>query len=130
MQQVAKAGRILGPMGLFPSTKRGTVTDDVEKMLTGDAQTLIQPNEAFCIVVRVGLVSVSSTNSIHSYSIISAQTSNPEASEKVISTIIKKFLQIHDLPGSAQVKTLIKHMYLTSCQGPSFRLDMKSLGIS
>jgi large subunit ribosomal protein L1 len=109
MAQVGKLGRVLGPRGLMPSPKAGTVTPDVgkavEEIQKGKIEYRVDKNAN--LHVPVGKASFT----------IEQLTENAGA---VISAVVKA-------RPSACKGTYLKSCAISSTMGPGFRLDPTSI---
>lgn len=109
MGQVGKLGRILGPRGLMPSPKAGTVTPNVGQAVAdikkGKIDYRVDKNAN--IHVPVGKVSFTKEQII-------------ENAASVIESIIKA-------RPSAAKGTYLRSCTISSTMGPGFRLDLNSL---
>ena len=109
MGKIGALGRVLGPRGLMPNPKSGTVTPDVAKAVKEVKQGKIdfKVDKAGIIHTSVGKVSFSPVQ---------------------IRDNVKEFVQtlIKLKPTSAK-GTYIKSIYLSSTMSPGIKLDTKSL---
>lgn len=105
MRVVGKLGRVLGPRGLMPNPKTGTVTMDLA--------STIQDFKAGKIEYRVDRAGV-----------IHAPVGKASFSEDALVANVKELIQalVRAKPASAK-GTYLKSMFLTSTMGPSLRLD-------
>jgi large subunit ribosomal protein L1 len=109
MGQVGKLGKVLGPRGLMPNPKSGTVTMDIGKAVEEVKKGKIDFKvDKFGIIhSRIGKVS------------FSADQISDNAQE-FINTIIK-------LKPSSAKGTYLRSIYLSSTMSPSIKLDTKVL---
>ena len=109
MGKIGALGRILGPRGLMPNPKSGTVTTDVAKAVKEVKQGKIdfKVDKAGIIHTSIGKVS------------FTPEQIRDNARE-FIQTLIK-------LKPSAAKGTYIKSIYLSSTMSPGIKLDTKSL---
>ena len=109
MGKLGPLGRILGPRGLMPNPKSGTVTMDVAKAVKEVKQGKIDFK-----VDKTGIVhaSVGKTS-------FSAEAMRDNAKE-FINTLIK-------LKPATSKGTYIKSIYLSSTMGPGIKVDPKSV---
>jgi large subunit ribosomal protein L1 len=109
MSQVGKLGKVLGPRGLMPNPKSGTVTMDV-----GKAVEEVKRGKIDFKVDKFGIV----------HSRIGKLSFKPEQiidnAKEFINTIIK-------LKPSASKGTYLKSVYLSSTMSPGLKLDSKVL---
>ena len=109
MAQVGRLGRVLGPKGLMPNPKTGTVTMDVKKAVTDakSGQVTYRTDRDGNVHVPVGNVS------------FDAKALN------------ENFMAIYDVIAKARpaaVKgTYIKHLSVASTFGPSVTIDVNTL---
>ena len=107
MKELGKAARLLGPKGMMPSPKTGTITDNPEKVLEslskGQVEIKSQPNHAVLHQI-VGNFSFKNEQLV-------------ENVEHLISELQK------NTPAKMK-KKLIQKVYLTSTMGPSIRLSV------
>lgn len=109
MAQVGRLGRVLGPKGLMPNPKTGTVTMDVKKAVTDakSGQVTYRTDRDGNVHVPVGKVS------------FDAKALN------------ENFMAIYEVIAKARpaaVKgTYIKHLSVTSTFGPSVTIDVNTL---
>lgn len=108
MGKVGALGRILGPRGLMPNPKTGTVTMDI-----GKAVTDVKAGKIDFKVDKFGIVHAS----IGKVS-FDAQKIAENASE-LLQTIVK-------LKPSASKGTYMKSVFMSSTMSPSIRVDSKS----
>jgi len=104
MKVVSKLGKVLGPRGLMPSPKTGTVTDNVVYAIKEAKRGKIdfRMDKAACIHVGLGKISFSAE----------ALTEN-----------IKAFIEALNASRPASTKgDLIKSLYVSSTISPSLRL--------
>lgn len=112
MREVGKLGKVLGPRGLMPTPKAGTVTTDVKKAVEelkkGKVEFKVDKNGV--INNFVGKVSFSKEQLI-------------ENIEALISAISRM------KPASAKGQFL-RSLFLSSTMGPGIRIDLNSLTLS
>ncbi len=102
MSKLAKAAKILGPKGLMPSPKSGTITDDLKKTVESfQAGKTEYKTEAKAPIIHMALGKVSQPN------------------EELLSNI--KILL------ATLGKTKIKKVSLASTMGPSVKIDLASI---
>jgi len=108
MIKLSKLGKILGPKGLMPNPKLGTVTEDVSKAVKDakSGQAEIRNDKDGNIGVSIGKKSFSDENLIKNY-------------KAVIDTLEKE-------KSNLNVKgDLIKHAFITSTMGVSYKLKLE-----
>ena len=107
MIKLSKLGKVLGPKGLMPNPKLGTVTDDVKKAVkdSKSGQVEIRNDKDGNIGVTIGKKSFSNENLIKNYNAI-------------IETLEKEKSNI-SIKGD-----LIKSSFLTSSMGISYKLKL------
>jgi large subunit ribosomal protein L1 len=112
MPKVSKAARKLGPRGLMPNAKNGTVTDDLEKAVTDSLKGKVNfKNDKYGIVHSlVGKVNFSKENLFEN-----------------INTILKS---ISDLKPETSKGKFIKRLFINSTMGKSFEVDVNSLNLT
>lgn len=105
MRVVGKLGRVLGPRGLMPNPKTGTVTNDIARTVKDFKGGKIEYR-----VDRAG--------------VIHAPVGKASFSETALAENIKELIHalVRAKPSAAK-GTYLKSMYLTSTMGPSVRLD-------
>jgi large subunit ribosomal protein L1 len=109
MAKVGQLGRILGPRGLMPNPKSGTVTMDV-----GKAVNEVKAGKIDFKVDKFGIVHTSIGK-------VSFETSRlVDNAKEFIQTIIK-------LKPAAAKGTYIKSIYLSSTMSPGLKVDPKSI---
>ncbi|HYX06730.1 MAG TPA: 50S ribosomal protein L1 [Bacteroidales bacterium] len=107
MAKVGQLGRILGPRGLMPNPKSGTVTMDV-----GEAVKQVKQGKIDFKVDKYGIVHTSIGKvSFEPQKIV-------ENAREFINTIVK-------LKPSAAKGTYIKSIYISSTMSPGLRIDTK-----
>lgn len=111
MPKLGPLGKILGPRGLMPNPKTGTVTMDVEKAVKEAKSGKIDFK-----VDKYGIIH--STIGRVSFDIKQLE----DNAREIMSTIIK-------LKPSAAKGTYIKSIYLSSTMSPGVRVDTKSINI-
>jgi len=109
MAKVGALGRILGPRGLMPNPKSGTVTMDVDKAVKEVKQGKIDFK-----VDKFGIIH----SSIGKVSFAPEQI--VENAQEFINTIIK-------LKPSSAKGTYVKSIFLSSTMSPGIQLDIKSV---
>ena len=109
MGKVGALGRILGPRGLMPNPKTGTVTMDIGKAVTE---------------VKAGKIDFK----VDKYGIIHAMVAKASFDGDKIKDNVDELLQtIVKLKPSSSKGIYIKSLYLSSTMSPSIQLDTKSL---
>lgn len=108
MREVGKLGRVLGPRGLMPNPKAGTVTPDVTKA--------IEEIKAGRVEFRVDKKGV-----VHA----PAGRLSFDA-EKLVGNVEAVVDAINRAKPTAAKGTYLKAMYISSTMGPSFRVDPTS----
>jgi large subunit ribosomal protein L1 len=109
MGKIGPLGRVLGPRGLMPNPKSGTVTMDVAKAVTEVKGGKIDFKVDRYGIVHAGIGKVSFTSD-----------KLTENAEEMIKTLIK-------LKPTAAKGTYIKSIYLSSTMGPGIAVDSKSI---
>jgi large subunit ribosomal protein L1 len=109
MGKVGKLGRILGPRGLMPNPKSGTVTMEI-----GKAVNEVKAGKIDFKVDRYGIVHTS----IGKASFTSEKIS--ENAREFVQTLLK-------LKPSSAKGTYIKSIYLSSTMSPGVRIDSKTI---
>jgi large subunit ribosomal protein L1 len=109
MSKVGKLGKVLGPRGLMPNPKSGTVTMDIGGAVKDVKQGKIdfKVDKAGIIHSRIGKISFDQNQIV-------------ENAREFINTVVK-------LKPSAAKGTYIKSIYLSSTMSPSIKIDTKVL---
>jgi large subunit ribosomal protein L1 len=111
MGQVGRLGRVLGPRGLMPNPKVGTVTFDVTKAVTEAKAGKVEFR-----VERAGIV----------HAIIGKRSFGPEALAENAKSILSALVKAK--PAAAK-GVYMKSITLSSTMGPGFRVDPLSLNV-
>ncbi len=109
MGKIGPLGRVLGPRGLMPNPKSGTVTMDVAKAVSDVKGGKIDFKVDRYGIIHAGIGKVSFTSD-----------KIKENAEEIINTLIK-------LKPSAAKGTYIKSIYLSSTMSPGIAVDAKSV---
>jgi len=109
MAKVGALGRILGPRGLMPNPKSGTVTMDIAKAVTE---------------VKAGKIDFK----VDKYGIIHSSVGKVSFDETKIVDNVKEFVgTILKLKPSAAKGTYVKSIYLSSTMSPGIHIEPKSI---
>ena len=110
MGKVGPLGRILGPRGLMPNPKTGTVTMDVGKAVND---------------VKAGKIDFK----VDKYGIIHSPIGKASFSEeKLLENTNELVLTIIKMKPSAAKGTYVKSIYLSSTMSSGIKIDLKSIG--
>jgi large subunit ribosomal protein L1 len=109
MGKIGKLGRVLGPRGLMPNPKSGTVTMDI-----GNAIKEVKQGKIDFKVDKYGIVHTSIGK------VSFDQTKIVENAKEFINTLIR-------LKPTAAKGTYIRSIYLSSTMSPGIRVDFKAL---
>ena len=109
MPKVGALGRILGPRGLMPNPKTGTVTMDVAKAVQE---------------VKAGKIDFK----VDKYGIINAGVAKVSFSPEQIFDNAKELIQtVIKLKPAAAKGTYVKSIYISSTMSPGVQIDVKSV---
>jgi large subunit ribosomal protein L1 len=108
MAQVATIGRILGPRGLMPNPKLGSVSDDVKTAVHNIKEGQVQFRADKNGIVHVGVAKVQFEQ------------------KKIKENIMKLYSAILSAKPVKSKGVYIKSLFLSATHGPSIRLDLKS----
>ena len=108
MPKVGALGRILGPRGLMPNPKTGTVTMDVAKAVQE---------------VKAGKIDFK----VDKYGIIAAGVAKVSFSPEQIFDNAKELIQAIKLKPAAAKGTYVKSIYISSTMSPGVQIDVKSV---
>lgn len=111
MGEVGKMGRILGPRGLMPNPKTGTVTMDVTKA--------VDESKAGKIELRTDKYGI-----VHS--VVGKASFEPSALVENITVLINRLVAMKP-PGAKG--TYFQKLVLSSTMGPGIRIDKATLGV-
>lgn len=111
MPKVGALGRILGPRGLMPNPKTGTVTMDVAKAILEVKAGKIDFKVDKYGIVHAGIGKVSFDN------------------EKVVENARELITTILKLKPSAAKGTYVKSLFISSTMSPGIQIDLKSVTI-
>lgn len=109
MAKVGQLGRVLGPRGLMPNPKSGTVTMDIAK-----AVNEVKAGKIDFKVDKFGIV----------HSTVGKVSFTPEKLTENVREFVNVILK---LKPSAAKGTYIKSIYLSSTMSPGIRIDAKSV---
>jgi len=109
MAKVGKLGRVLGPRGLMPNPKSGTVTMDIAKAVTE---------------VKAGKIDFK----VDKYGIIHASVGKASFSkEKITENVLEMVHTISKLKPSSSKGTYFKSIHLSSTMSPGIAIDHNSI---
>jgi large subunit ribosomal protein L1 len=110
MGEVGKLGRVLGPKGLMPNPKTGTVTFDVTKAVNEIKAGKVEyrVDKAGNIHVPIGKVSFEEDKLVENFN-----------------TIFDTMMKVK--PAAAK-GTYVRNVAITSTMGPSVKIDVASVG--
>ena len=111
MPKIGALGRILGPRGLMPNPKTGTVTMDIAKAVQEVKAGKIDFKVDKYGIVDAGIAKVSFT------------------SEKIYDNAKEVIQQIIKLKPAAAKGTYIKSIYISSTMSPGVQVDPKSIAL-
>lgn len=109
MPKLTKVAKILGPKGLMPNPKSGTVTENPEKLIQD---------------LQGGMIEVKTEKSAIIHIIVGKVSLPKEKLEENIKTVTAELRK--SKPESLK-KELIKSIYLSSTMGPSVKVNLPSL---
>ncbi|HOK23155.1 MAG TPA: 50S ribosomal protein L1 [Candidatus Hydrothermia bacterium] len=109
MPELAKLGKVLGPRGLMPSPKTGTVTKDVGRVVRE---------------LKMGRIEfrVDKTGNVH---VPVGKVSFPESALK--ENVLAFFQELINVRPKTMKGTYIKQAYISTTMGPSIKLDLNSI---
>src|SRR5574344_256256 len=111
MPKVGALGRILGPRGLMPNPKTGTVTMDIAKAVQE---------------VKAGKIDFK----VDKYGIINSAVAKLSFSPEQIFDNAKELIQsVIKLKPAAAKGTYVKSIYVSSTMSPGVQIDVKSVGV-
>lgn len=106
MPVISKLGKVLGPRGLMPNAKTGTVTNDVERVIKE---------------IKMGKVEIKTDKLGNIHSIIGKVSFNEDKLKENFISLIDAILKAK--PSSVKGQ-FIKSIYVTTTMGPSVKLDV------
>jgi len=108
MPKLAKLGRILGPKGLMPSPKSGTVTINLKESLTEFRKGKFEYKADKTGIVHVGFGNINLTN------------------KELVENINELYQSIEQNRPSGVKGKYLKSLFMSTTMGPSIKLDLNS----
>jgi large subunit ribosomal protein L1 len=108
MPKLAKLGRILGPKGLMPSPKSGTVTINLKESLTEFRKGKFEYKADKTGIVHVGFGNINLTN------------------KELVENINELYQSIEQNRPSGVKGKYLKSLFISTTMGPSIKLDLNS----
>ena len=109
MPKLAKVAKVLGPKGLMPNPKSGTVTENPEKIVKD---------------LQGGMIELKTEKAPVIHTVVGKATLTEDKLEENLRTLIS---EIQRSKPEGLKKPLIRSVYLSSTMGPSVKLDISSL---
>ena len=108
MGKIGKLGKILGPKGLMPNPKLGTVSNDLKKSITD---------------IKTGLIEIKNDKDGN----LALSIGRKNFSKEKLQENYKYFIEFLKKERSDNIKgEFIKNIYLTSTMGISYKIGSKS----
>ncbi len=106
MPKIAQVGKELGPKGLMPNPKTGTVTDDIQTAIEEykKGKSTFSADEKGVVHIGVGKTDLET--------------------EKITENIQKVLNAIKDATGKTEVSQIIKSIHLSPTMGPSVKISI------
>lgn len=112
MRELGKLGKVLGPRGLMPTPKAGTVTNDVAKAVKE---------------LKAGKIEFKADKT----GVVNSPVGKLSFEETALVENIRALLQaISRAKPSSSKGAFLRSLYLTSTMGPGLRIDLQSLAIA
>jgi len=112
MRELGKLGKVLGPRGLMPTPKAGTVTNDVAKAVKE---------------LKAGKIEFKADKT----GVINSPVGKLSFGETALVENIRTLMQaISRAKPSSSKGAFLRSLYLTSTMGPGLRIDLQSLAIA
>ncbi len=107
MKNLAKVARVLGPKGLMPSPKNGTVTEDIKKAIDSlsKGQIEVKSQQGFAVLHQV----------------VGKKSFEPKKLEENIQHMLT---ELNKNTPSKMKKKLIQNAYIASSMGPGIKLEI------
>ncbi len=112
MRDLGKLGKVLGPRGLMPTPKAGTVTNDVAKAVKE---------------LKAGKIEFKADKT----GVVNSRVGKLSFEENALVENIRALLQaIYRAKPSSSKGAFLRSLYLSSTMGPGLRIDLQSLAIA
>jgi large subunit ribosomal protein L1 len=109
MPKLAKLGRVLGPKGLMPSPKSGTVTDDISETINQFKKGKIEYKADRTGIVHLNFGKSNFTN------------------EQLLQNLLAFYNSVEQNKPSGVKGKYFKSFYICNTMGPSIQIDLTSM---
>lgn len=112
MRDVAQLGRVLGPRGMMPSPKAGTVGPDIDKIVKD---------------LKIGKVQLKTDKTSNLHTVVGKISFSEKSIAENANNLIRAILNLR--PATVKGR-FVKNISIATTMGPAVRLDLGKLGVA